>query len=509
MPSIVLSRKAAWLATAIGVVAIAIVPGLVYGIRRFYLEFPDADLMFPYWALLMNAGLPQGWYDHPAFFYVVLLAKWYAALDLLGLLTVSRFFDLPGRAEIEPVWAELVYAARILSLVQTAAFMALVLFGLRLFTPRLWLAAATTLLIAATPSLAIHMLVVRSELLSVGCLLAAFFALIAALQTRSLTQSGLFVALAGFAGFIAVETKVTSLVPLCALFLILPTFAETRRELVGDITCVDVTRWIVRIAALACILPLASEVVRLWEGARVYHFAVLGAFAVGLLALAWGHKPLISRFSTLCAWLAIGIGAGYLLNAISYEAGNVRAVIYVLDHVTKYTSVSETGDRTAVLMAAAFGSSAWLQMHLLWSWQTALIYTAALTALVATLAAGAIRAAFQIATLIALDLALAAIFSLRGSVMYKIYFYIWPAFAIVIGVETLLQRYRPNRSLMAVVGCLAVLIAACLQIGNLEPPLPPQETRSVCGQSHAYLHRIADYWDHYCPDAGGAPASGP
>ena len=50
-----------WIAAFFGLAVFGMIPGFAFGIDRFYLQYPDADITFPYWALLMNAGLVKGW----------------------------------------------------------------------------------------------------------------------------------------------------------------------------------------------------------------------------------------------------------------------------------------------------------------------------------------------------------------------------------------------------------------------------------------------------------------
>lgn len=493
-------RCVGWLgliAIAFGLAVFGTIPGFAFGIDRFYLQYPDADITFPYWALLMNAGLVQGWYDHPAYFFIVMLAKWFAALKAVGILPAADLFALPGRDAFEPAYARLVYAARVLTLIETAILAGVFLFGMRALTGRIWLAALSAMLVLAAPGLALHQLMIRSELLSATALLAAFFALIFAVRETRPLRRGIFIALAGFAGVVSVETKVIALVPLCGIFLIAPFFARVSRADSRPLR--REARWLLHLAGLAMILPFASDVIRLWEGPRLYQLGVLFAFAVGMAGTVRWPVGGLRDFVDALAWLVIGFGAAYLLNALSYDAANIRAMLYMVDHVMKFvppdSDLAGSGLISGVLDMLIARVRNLTHGDVLFG----VIYLLAIVLAGVLMMLREYRAVIQMLLLIGLDFGTAAIFGLRSNPLYGIYFYCWTVIALALGIDTLMRCVDPAPPVVGL-GCLtAILFAIGMQVGNLTPQFAPVGTEESCGQAYAYLHRIRDYWDRYCP----------
>ena len=98
-----------------------------HGFTRHYAIHSDADIIYVYEALRLNAGMGQRYFDHTGYWLFVPLAWWFKGLSFLGFIGVDALDQLPElkSPEFEPTYAKLVFAARYLSVILSGIFVAL------------------------------------------------------------------------------------------------------------------------------------------------------------------------------------------------------------------------------------------------------------------------------------------------------------------------------------------------------------------------------------------------
>ena len=149
---------------------------LVAGFWYPYWRIADMDFWIVYNGFLLNAGLPQEYFDHPGYLSILLLADWLRALHAVGLLRVDALTQLPPVADaaaFNAAWTAATRAARVLSLVIAMGFV--VSFGTLL---RMWLrhrriASLGLFFIAFSGGMAMQMRIIRTELIASGLFFCA------------------------------------------------------------------------------------------------------------------------------------------------------------------------------------------------------------------------------------------------------------------------------------------------------------------------------------------------
>src|SRR6478609_11363144 len=134
-----------------------------------YWRHGDMDLTSIYNAFLLNDGKPQEYFDHPAYFNIVLTALWLKALHAIGLIQAYSLSTMP------PASAGAAFAVAMTQAVRAGRFLTMLLAlgtvaGFAVLIRRLiadWrIALLATVALALSGGIALHLVRVRSELLS-------------------------------------------------------------------------------------------------------------------------------------------------------------------------------------------------------------------------------------------------------------------------------------------------------------------------------------------------------
>jgi predicted membrane-bound mannosyltransferase len=144
------------------------------------------DFMMVYSAWLLNAGLPQEYFDHPGYLTILILSVWFKLLHAIGALDVHALSALPAArdtAAYNGAWTAAVRSARLASLALSLAFVTTFYFLLRRLLHDRRVAVAGTLALAFSGGLAMHARIVRTELLSAGLMTIAVLLLLIAAQS--------------------------------------------------------------------------------------------------------------------------------------------------------------------------------------------------------------------------------------------------------------------------------------------------------------------------------------
>jgi len=371
-----------WILALVALAGLIAAQSYIFWLRLPYDHMPDQDIVLAYNALVMNAGLPQEYFDHTGYAYFLLLAPWFRLLHTLRLLSVDALTALPpvaAGAAFQMAWQQIIESGRLLS---TALAMATVVvfaaMTARLLDNR-WIGALAGLALATSAGTLSQIGLLRTEPLSAFLLVIAVLAVATASSGRWVAGRFILLGLAAFAGVLAVLAKVFAFLPVTALPAIglafgaraaTPAEAETTRTR----RAVILTILAISAAAPATALAVAgfAEV-----NASLYRYHALagGPFAVYqgwfalwvlLCVIAYARIWRVPGADTVSAIAAITIGTslGILTLAVRYNLQNVIAATHPIEHMFVFATWTDPslGKHSTVLGGGLFlklGVGAW------------------------------------------------------------------------------------------------------------------------------------------------------
>jgi len=331
---------------------------LLFGLWWPYWWIADMDTFLAYQGLLFNDGLPQEFFDHPAYLSYLSLGAWYWLLHGLGLLPVDALSSLPPATDataFNHAWQQLIAWGRVLSLLIAAIYVTtFAILVRRLFADwRLAILAATAL--AYSGGIAMHFRVIRTELLSSALATTALLLALIVAREPKLRHRALFLVASGLCAALAVVDKVQAifvvlLIPLIALFFGTPADESDARA--------DVRRgeWastlMLLILAVATTLPaLALIWIGIESGRAVYHpiggglagtyqWLIAGFVVLAMIVYAkiW-RTSFVETIAALAA-IALGVNIGILSLLLSYNLQNIMATANPIEHMFTFAAWS-------------------------------------------------------------------------------------------------------------------------------------------------------------------------
>jgi hypothetical protein len=325
-----------------------------------YWRNADMDFMVVYNVFLLNDGQPQFYFDHPAYFTILLVKSWFRFLHQLGLLDAWKLSAIPysSAAAFDEAMTSAVRAGRLLSF-GLAVAVVLVFAALMRGIVRDWrLAAIATFAFASSGALAMQMRIMRTELIAAPLVVFAFLILVLAAR-QATNWRPLVLALAAFLCVLGLENKVHAILPIAALPLMILPFGSAA----GTSTSFwkqDPRRWLVAAAVAGTtllILWLSLPLIRtgfdpiamamtlparpLFSGGPgLYQAVVLAWTAMAMVAFStvWG----VSIAESIAAMFALvlGICAALLVLDISYYDANVVTVMNPLERMSGFADLS-------------------------------------------------------------------------------------------------------------------------------------------------------------------------
>lgn len=280
---------------------------LIAGFWFPFWRITDMDVFVVYNSFLLNAHLPQEFFDHPGYLPILLLSYWLRALHGIGLIPVDTLSTLPPIEDFgafSTAWMAATQAGRALSLITAMAFVAAFIYLLRALTRDWRIAGFAGFLLAFSGGMAMEMRVLRTELLAAGLFMVALLMLLVAARRGERPWRPAIVGVASLLITLGMQSKVQVFFLIAALPILLLPF--------GPEATLD-----------------AKTQQRFWHGSRAWAAiaaaALIAAFAVylakGILALGFADAshpelPLVSLrlsarayWSLLAAWLALGMAA--------------------------------------------------------------------------------------------------------------------------------------------------------------------------------------------------------
>ncbi len=352
-----------------------------------YWRNADMDFMIVYNALVMNDGKPQAFFDHPSYFTILSVKTWFQLMHSLGLLDAWKLSAIPSALNVPGFDAAMTSAVRAGRIVAwlTATLFVIVFAALARRIFRDWrIALLTTFAFAFSGGIAVHMRILRSELIAASLFTFALMLLIAAAR-RPGTWRPLAIGAAAALCVLGMENKVQIILLIAALPVIMLPFGSA--DSTSTAFWRGSTAWLaVLLSAIAAGVMLAFAWPLIAAGFEpetidiaqlhaliagrfgIYQIAMLVWIGIGMVAFAALWR--ISATETLTSMFAIAAGAslGLLALYIAFDPQNVVAVINPIEKMLVFadapaTSATEGGKIWAAIALLFDGVKSVLQRY--------------------------------------------------------------------------------------------------------------------------------------------------
>jgi hypothetical protein len=199
---------------------------LIAGFWFPYWRITDMDFIVVYNALLLNAHLPQAFFDHPGYLPILLLSYWLRALHAIRLIPVDSLSAVPpigDQSAFGAAWLPATQAGRVLSLLTAMAIVAAFMYLLRALVRDWRIAGFGGFLLAFSGGMAMEMRIMRTELSSAGLFTIALLMLLVAAKRGERPWRPAIVGIASLLITLGMQSKVQVFFLICALpILLLP-----------------------------------------------------------------------------------------------------------------------------------------------------------------------------------------------------------------------------------------------------------------------------------------------
>lgn len=464
---------------------------------------PDADLIFAYQALLLGDGRAQGDTSHHGFVYFLLLSWWYRLAGGLGAVSIHRLSDLAVASDVVSAFADLVVAGRMLSIVLGIAFAVVFVLILWRITRDRLVTLVIGLVFALGEGLAFQTIVLRTELIAVFLSLAAFAALLMAVQANA-RSAGWWLLLAGLFASLSYNSKVQILFSLLALPLLAIAFGQPRHPQDRSESTPDMrTRlaWtILFVAATPGWLAVLSKIGAMGSLSLAYVPALI-AYGVACVAI-YGRYFGISTREQYAAAFRIYCGFGVGLSLVFLHRHPEIFVIDAnpLEHMSRFLlqgdiktpEPARLGSAVPAVMAAVLARTwaEWSGAGLLESPHRLFLWlSAALTAVLAALRLW--RPALQATLLIALASFLGGVNGVRYGAATAVYsIFVDPWILLALGVAAAAVREAcPRRDLRMAISGVFLVAALVVSQRNIAVGARSwtQPAANICVQADGYF----------------------
>lgn len=321
-----------------------------------YWRNADMDFMIVYNALVMNDGKPQLFLDHPAYFTILSVKAWFAAMHALGLLDAWKLSSIPSALNLSAFDAAMtsaIRAGRIVAWLTGLLFVA-VYAGLIRHVVRDWrVALLTASAFAFSGGVAVQIRILRSEMIA-GCFFAFAMLVLVIVARRATPWRPLAIAAAAALCVLGMENKVQIVLLISALPFLMLTFGGPDSASTAFWNN-SAKAWLaVAASALVAALALLAALPLIRAGLdpaatsaallRPLLFGKFFTYQIALLAwiggcmIAYAMIWRVSLTETLAAMFAVIAGACVALLAlnIQYNAGNVVAVINPIEKMLTF-----------------------------------------------------------------------------------------------------------------------------------------------------------------------------
>ncbi len=343
---------------------IAIIAGLAFsffamGYAVIYWRNADMDFMVIYNAFVLNDGKPQHFFDHPAYLTILSVKVWFQLLHALGLLDAYKLSAMPPATDVaafDTAMTHAVRAGRLLAWL-TATGCVLVFAAMIRRIVRDWrVALLATMAFAFSGGIAVHIRILRSELIA-ACLVIFALMLLIVIGRHASRWRPLLVALAGGLCVLGLENKVHAVLLIAALpVLLLPFGAPTSASMAfwrrAQGWCAAGALAVAALLSIAAAYPIIAAgldpAAIQAAGLRPAMFGVPGTYQATLVLwivagmIAYAVVWRISPAESLAAISAALGGAALALLALklSYNINNVVAIINPAERAVSFLNAA-------------------------------------------------------------------------------------------------------------------------------------------------------------------------
>jgi hypothetical protein len=510
-----------WNAGLLFIVALLAASFFLVGYFVVYWRNADMDFMVVYNVFLLNDGQPQFYFDHPAYFTILLVKGWFQFLHQLGLLDAWKLSAIPhsSAAAFDEAMTSAVRAGRLLSFGLAIAVVLVFAALMRRMVYDWRLAAIATFAFASSGALAMQMRIMRTELIAAPLVVFAFLILV--LAARQATNGRpLVLALAALLCMLGLENKVHAILPIAALPMMILPFGSAA----GASTSFwkqDPRRWLAAAAVAMTtllILWLSLPLIRtgfdpvamaetlparsLFSGRPgLYQAGILAWTAVAMVVFSIVWKVSIAESIAAMFALILGICAALLVLDISYYDANVVTVMNPLERMSGFADLSPLSggggffamlgllalDSARVLLRYTFvlSSSPRPAVFLIWFIVPGIVYA---------WRRGERQAALQAAVLMLSVLGIDAVGMRRG--LKDEYFIFTDPFIIIAGA-VLLDRMNALRFHRLAYPIGIILVALHVVVGQAEPikhAFARRGAEGICEWRSQYLPLLQLPW---------------
>ncbi|HEX7882071.1 MAG TPA: hypothetical protein VF499_04965 [Afipia sp.] len=340
-----------------------------------YWRNADMDFMIVYNALVMNDGKPQAFFDHPSYFTILSVKLWFQLMHSLGLLDAWKLSSIPSALNVpafDATMTSAIRAGRMVALLTATVFvLGFATLARRIF--RDWrIALLATFAFAFSGGIAVHMRILRSELIA-ACLFTLALMLLIAISRRASTWRP--VALAGAATLcvLGLQNKVQIILLIAGLPLMMlpfgtpdsastPFWNNSARAWIATLGAAVVAALMLGLAwplIAAGFEPESIDIAQLHALIGgifgVYQVALLCWIGVGMIVYTVIWR--ISVTETLTAMFAVIAGAslGLLTLYLQYDPQNIVAVINPIEKMLVFADAPATNATAGGKIFAALG----------------------------------------------------------------------------------------------------------------------------------------------------------
>lgn len=323
-----------------------------------YWRSGDMDIWMVYEAFLLNDGLPQEYFDHPAYLTILLLGHWFGALHLGNLLPTYALSALPPVADNVAsgiAWMRATQAARLLSLFMGLAFVTSFAYLMRSLVRDWRVAALATFALAFSGGFMMEIRIVRTELIAAGFAYTALLITLIVAQRGNNAWRPFLIGAAALFATLAMLNKVQILFLVAAIPPIALIFGRQLDEppafwwpggravavaaaFVAAAVLATAFTWPIAMSGLFDPTAVANRMKIFGSGIPVYQ-ALIGVWILAWMA-AYAVLFRVGALETISAVAAVvaGIGFGLLVLALHPNIQNAVAVMNPLEKMLAFAS---------------------------------------------------------------------------------------------------------------------------------------------------------------------------
>ena len=485
-----------------------------------YWRSGDMDMWMVYEAFLLNDGLPQEYFDHPAYLTILLLGHWFGALHQVGLLPAYALSALPPVADNVAsgiAWMRATLAARLLSLFMGLAFVTTFAYLMRSLVRDWRVAALAAFALAFSGGFMMEIRIVRTELIAAGFAYTALLIALIVAQRVDNAWRPFLIGVAALCATLAMLNKVQILFLVAAIPPIALIFGRRLDEpqafwrsngraaaiaaaFVAVAILAAALAWPIAMSGLFDAAAVANRMRIFGSGIPVYQILIGGWIVAWMIAYAVLYRVGVLETASAIAAVVAGIGLGLLVLTLHPNIQNAIAIMNPLEKMLAFASGVSSGsgsflhtllDGAGLLLAReTFFLSSSPRPTLFMHWVV-------FVALFFAWRRGERKIVFQVLALFAVVWAIDLVGTIRG---LKLEYFIITDPLVIIAAAWLLVKVPALKSHRWAYPVVLTLLVATVSVGLAEPikhSFKRDMPLDFCVPHFAYTKKIERF--SYCP----------